>query len=71
MTETEAKTGKQIIQEIIDVCSESIESDELGLCWEPIGRSDTYMIRNTLRSMLEYGYINDEAKIPTEAQENK
>ena len=54
------KSGKEIVQDIIDVCSESISTDELGIR-EPIGRSDTYMIRNTLKSMLECGYVRDEA----------
>lgn len=58
------KNGKEIIQDIIDVCSHSIWTDELGLR-ESIGRSDTYMMRNTLKSMLEFGYIN------VEPQENK
>lgn len=60
------KSGKEIIQDIIDVCSESILTDELGFR-EPIGRSDTYMIRNTLKSMLEFGYINTEPLSPVEA----
>ena len=63
---SQEKNGREIIQDIIDVCDESILTDRLGLR-EPIGRSDTFMIRNTLKSMLEYGYINDEAISPVEA----
>ncbi len=55
------KSGKVIIQGIIKVCNHSIMTDELGLR-EPICRSDTYMIRNTLQSMLKYGYIRAKGK---------
>lgn len=58
-----------IINDIIKICNESLETDKLSnalFCecgkkiggpriglWEPIGRSDTYMIRNTLKSMFD------------------
>jgi len=59
-----------IIKDIIKVCNDSLETDRLSdglFCecgkeiggtridlWESIGRSDTYMIRNTLQSMLKF-----------------
>lgn len=49
-------TIKKAVEEIIAICEESINesriAEELGCCRVPIGRSDTYMIRNTLRSIL-------------------
>lgn len=67
----------EIIQQLIDICTESLKTDVLseGLkcecgrqigqqidLWEPIGRSSTYMIRNTLKSMIECGMIKDNGK---------
>lgn len=58
-----AKTGKEIIKEFIKVLNRSIWTDETdGLQREPLGRSDTYCMRNTLQTMLKYGYINDNGK---------
>lgn len=66
------KTNTEIIEEIITVCDKSLRTDQLsdGLrcecgraigervdLWVPIGRSDTYMIRNTLESMIKYDKI--------------
>lgn len=68
----------EIIKKIIAACSKSIETDVVSqgiLCecgkpmpnsqinlWQPISRSDTYWIRNTLQSMLDCGLITN----PTE-----
>lgn len=73
----------EIIKKIIQCCSKSLETDVLlgrVLCgcgkaipgtqadlWKPIGRSDTYWIRNTLQSMLDCGWL----KRPAEPTENR
>lgn len=55
---------KTIIEKIIAICDESIDegqiSEELGCSRVPIGRSDTYMIRNTLCSVLDTNQNNSE-----------
>ena len=57
---TKPKTGREIIKEFIETLTYSIWTDQTeGLQREPLGRSDTYCMRNTLQTMLDYGYIND------------
>ncbi len=41
------------LKKIIEICNNSIETDQAeGYLHEPIGRSDTFMIRNTLQSLI-------------------
>jgi len=48
------KTSIKAIKKIIKVCDTSINSEKFGSCFrEPIGKSDTYMIRNTLQSVIK------------------
>lgn len=72
------KSNSEIMKKIIKVCSESLVTDKMSeglMCecgkvspdtkrdlWEPISRSDTYMIRNTLQSMLDCGFIKEEGE---------
>lgn len=41
------------LKRLATTCNRSIELDILGLPWEPIGRGDTYLLQNTLLSLVK------------------